>query len=147
MLKSILCDYRDENILRKGTETVTPLPRPAANPNNNDKKVVSKSCAPFTDCISKTNNTEIDIAKDIDVVMLMYNLVKYANMYSKASGSLWQYYRDEPILDANGDIANFPAANSKNAMFIFKQKITGKTIAGGTVDVGIMVLFKHLDNF
>ena len=27
--------------------------------------------------------------------MLMYNLREYNNNYAKASGSLWQYYRDE----------------------------------------------------
>ena len=36
-----------------------------------------------------------DIAKDIDIVMPMYNLTEYSNNYSKTSGSLWQYYRDE----------------------------------------------------
>ena len=41
------------------------------------------------------NNTEIDNAKDIDKVMPMYHLIKYSDDYSKASGSLWQYYKDE----------------------------------------------------
>ena len=55
-----------------------------------------KSCAPFTDCISKINNTQIDNAKDIDVVMQMYNLIEYSSSYSKTVGSLWHNYRDEP---------------------------------------------------
>ena len=53
MLKSSLGDYDDAYILVKGTIKITPVPSPAANPNNNDKEVVCKSCAPFTDCISK----------------------------------------------------------------------------------------------
>ena len=57
----------------------------------------------------------------------------------KASGILWKYYRDEPFLDANGVIANFPAVNNNNTSFKFKQKITGKTAVGGTKDVEIMV--------
>ena len=38
--------------------TVAPVPLPAINPNNNDKEVIIKNCAPFTDCISKFNNTQ-----------------------------------------------------------------------------------------
>ena len=47
-------------------------------------------------CKSGINNTEIDNAKDIDILMAMYNLIEYSDNYSKTSGSLWQYYRDEP---------------------------------------------------
>ena len=47
-------------------------------------------------CKSGINNTEIDNAKDIDILMAMYNLIEYNDNYSKTSGSLWQYYRDEP---------------------------------------------------
>ena len=39
---------------------------------------------------------KIDHAKYIDVVMLMYNLIEYSDNYPKTSGSLWQYYRDDP---------------------------------------------------
>ena len=46
-------------------------------------------------CKSGINNTEIDNAKDIDILMAMYNLVEYSDNYSKTSGSFWQYYRDE----------------------------------------------------
>ena len=56
--------------------------------NNNHKELVFKNCAPFTDCISEINNTQIDNAKDIDLVMLMYNLMEYGNNCSKTSGSL-----------------------------------------------------------
>ena len=65
------------------------------NSNNNHKKLVFKNCAPFSDCISEINNTQIDNAKDIYLVMLMYNLMEYSNDYTKTSGSLWQYYRDK----------------------------------------------------
>ena len=40
------------------------------------------------------NNTQIDNAKDIDIVMPMYNLIECRDNYSKISGSLRQYYRD-----------------------------------------------------
>ena len=51
-----------------------------------------RNCALFTNCISKVNNTQVDNAHDIDVVMPMYNLIEYSDTYSKSSESLWQYY-------------------------------------------------------
>ena len=47
-----------------------------------------KIYAPFINCISEINNTQIDNTKDIDMVMLMYNLIEYSDNYSKTSGSL-----------------------------------------------------------
>ena len=32
--------------------------------------------------------------------MPMYNLIEYSKKYSKTSGSVWNYYRDEPNSDA-----------------------------------------------
>ena len=68
-----------------GTITVAAL---AEGRGNNDIQVVFKNCAPFTNCISEMNSTQIDNAKDIDVVMLMHNLIEYGDNCSKASGSL-----------------------------------------------------------
>ena len=48
-----------------------------------------KNCASFTNCISEINNTQVDNVKDIDRVILIYNLIEYSNNYSKTSGSLW----------------------------------------------------------
>ena len=75
-----------------------------AAPNNANKKVILKNCAPFTKCMSRINNTQVDDAHDIDVVMPMYNLVEYRDNYSKTSGVLWQYCRDEPALAAHNTI-------------------------------------------
>ena len=44
-----------------------------------------KNCAQFTICISEINNTQIDNTKDIDILMLMYNLIEYSDNYSKTS--------------------------------------------------------------
>ena len=98
MLKSSLFDHSDAYILVKGTTTIAAVPPTAVNPNNNDKEVVFKNYAPFTDCIREINNTQIDNAKDIDIVMPMYNLIEHCENYSKTSESLWQYYRDNQIL-------------------------------------------------
>ena len=51
----------------------------------------------------------------------MYNLIRYSKNYSKTSGNLWQYYRDEPALNDTGAIADFSDADN-NASFKFKQK-------------------------
>ena len=56
--------------------------------------------------LSGINKTEIYNANDIDEVMPMYNLIKYSKNYSKTSGSLWQYHRDEPALNNAGTPAN-----------------------------------------
>ena len=103
MLRSSLCVYSDTYILVKGTITV-PNTGTEPGPDNRNKNVIFKNCAAFTDCISEIKNTEIDHVKDIDVVMAVYNLIKYSDNYSNTSGSLWQYYRNEPFIKDNGVI-------------------------------------------
>ena len=110
------------------------------------KKVIFKNCAPFTNCISEINNTQIDNAKDIDIVMLMHNLREYSDNYSKTSGSLWQYCKDTPAVDDNNAIVNF-AENNLTDSFNFKVKMTGQTGDDGTKNVEIMVPLKYLSNF
>ena len=69
--------------------------------------------------------------------MPMYNLIEYSDNYSKTSGSLWQYYKDEP----NDNLAD-------STSFKSKIKIIGSTSAGGnTKDVKIIVSLKYLSNF
>ena len=76
MLKSSLCDYSHAYILVKGTIIVNSTAAEGADANNRNKKEIFKNCAPFTNCISEINNTQIDNAKDIDIVMPMYNLIE-----------------------------------------------------------------------
>ena len=80
-------------------------------------KVYHLKTAPFINCISEINNTQIDNAKDIDIVMPMYNLIEYSDNYAKTSGSLSQYFREEP------DDNNIEDSKS----FKTKIKITGKS--------------------
>ena len=89
MLRSSLCNYDDAYILVKGNISVNNTAADAAAANNTNKKVILKNCAPFTNCISKINNTQIDNAEYIDIVMPMYNLIEYSDNYLKTSGSLW----------------------------------------------------------
>ena len=83
MLKSSSCNYSDAYILVKGTITVNNTAADSAAANNTNEKVIFKNCAPFTNWISEINNTRIDNAKDIDIVMPMYNLIKYSDNYAK----------------------------------------------------------------
>ena len=145
MLKASLFDCSDAHILLKKTISITAQVRD--NPNNGDREVVYKYCAPFTDCISEIDNTHLDNAKDIDIVMPIYNKIEYSGNYSKTSGRLWQDYLDEPALTNAIPVANFRAANN-STLFKFKQKITGKKDAAkGRKDVEIMVPLKYLSNF
>ena len=91
MLKSSLCDYSDAYILVKAKITIAGAGADdeARHTDERDKGVSFKNCAPFINCISEINNTQIDNAKDIDIVMPMYNLIEYSDNYAKTSGSLW----------------------------------------------------------
>ena len=132
--RSSLCDYADSYILVKGTIAITGEGDNAAaeRSDERDKGVTFKNCAPFTKCISRINNTDIDNAHDIDTVMPKYNLIEYSDNYSKISGSLWQYYKDDP----NDNLANSESFKSN-------VKMTGKTPNNGnTKDVEIIVPLK-----
>ena len=62
--------------------------------------------------------------------MPMYNLIEYSYNYSKTSGSLWQYYKDDP----NDNLTNSESFKSK-------VKITGKTPNNRNIkDLEIIVL-------
>ena len=111
MLKSSLCDYSDAYILVKGTITANNTAAADADESNTNKKVIFKNCAPFTNCISEINDTQVGNAKDIDIVMPMYNLIEYSDNYSKTSGSLWHYCKDTPAVDNNNAIVNFVENN------------------------------------
>ena len=126
-------------ILVKGTITIAGAgdDAPARQANERDKGVTFKNWAPYTNCINRINNTNIDDAKDIDIVMPMYNLIKYSDNSSKTSASLWQYYEDDP----NNNI-------TRSGSFKYKVKITGQTPAdGNTKDVEIIMPLKYLSNF
>ena len=93
----------------------------AAGPDayNTNKKVIFENCAPFTYCISKINNTQVDNVKDIDIVMPMYNLIEYSENYSKTPGRLWEYCKDIAAVNNNGGIVDFNGANATGS-FNFK---------------------------
>ena len=73
ILNLSLYDYGDANILASGTTTVAEV---AVGRGNNSVEVVFKNCTPCTHCISKINNTQKGNAKNIDIVMPIYNLIQ-----------------------------------------------------------------------
>ena len=114
-----------------------------------NKSVAFKNNARSINCISKVNNVSIDNAEDLDAVMSMYNLLEYSKNYRKTTGSLWNYYRDEP--------SNPLSYNSE--FFKYRTIITGNTYNLGAGDAGydlrkvgqneteIVLPLKHLSNF
>ena len=129
MLRSNLCDYSDAHILVKGTITVTaPGVNNGAN-NIRDKRnrpLILKNNAPFVSCITRIDGELIEDADDLDIVMSMYNLLKYSKNYRKTIGSLYNYYRDE--LSDNADNHNFDNIKVINSnTFKYKNKIIGNT--------------------
>ena len=99
----------------------------------------------FINCICEINNPQVDNAKDLDIVMPMYNLIEYSDNYSKTSESLWQYCKDIPAVDNNA-IVDFTDNNLTDS-FNFKVKMTGQTGDNGTKNVEIMVPLSYLSVF
>ena len=96
--------------------------------------------------ISVEDTSEVDNAKDIDRVMPIYNLIEYSNNFINTTGSLWQYYWDEPSLNKAGAVVDFAGANHNSKLFKHKQKITGQTGSNDAKNVEIMVPLKYLSN-
>ena len=105
-------------------------------------QVAFKNCAPFKDCRTDINDTFVDYVDFINIVMPMYNLIRYSDNYSDSSGSLWGFKRDEVVNNAgatNDD--NFPS-------FKYKANLIANTTADGTKKgVKIAVPLKYLSNF
>ena len=118
VLKFNLCDYNDAYILVRGDITIIRY-NPAA-------QVAFKKCALFTKCTTKIDGTKTDDAKDLDLVMLMYNFLEYRSNYSDTICSLWFHSKDEAT--------NFKSIieNTNNLIsFMYKAKLLGNTDADG----------------
>ena len=76
VLKSNLCDYNDVQVLIKGDIAII---------GHQVTQVAFKNCAPFANCITKTDGTTIDDGNDLDLVMPMYNLIEYCSNYFEKS--------------------------------------------------------------
>ena len=76
MIRSILCNFSDAYIDVKATIAVSNATAVAAPVNKTNKKIIFKNYPPFTNDISKINNTQVDYAQDIEVAMSKYNLIE-----------------------------------------------------------------------
>ena len=109
--------------------------------------MVFKNNAPFINCVSKINGVKIDNAEDSDVAMPMYNLLEYSKNYRKTTGSLWNYYRDEPNSGVNNGIT-YSISDSKS--FDYKANFIEDDVTHNNLtklDVKIAVPLKYLSNF
>ena len=132
MLRSDLCDFSDAYIVvkrniivDKKTFTANDCDAPnntaanatATNAENDnafgEKKLVFKNNAPFINCISKINGVQIENGEYLEVVMSIYNLLEYSKNYRKTTGSLRNYYRDEPNSGVGGGM-NYSIMDSKS---------------------------------
>ena len=113
MLRSDLCDFSDVYIVVEGDITL----EGNNNANKQNENLAFKNNVPFINYISKINGIKIDNAEDLGILMPMHNLLECSKNYRKTTGSLWNYYRDEP--------RNPLSSNSKS--FKYKTSIVRKS--------------------
>ena len=167
MLRSDLCDFSDVYIVVNGDITVTKKKFTADDidaPNNtddnvtatntannnafSDKKLVFKNNAPFVNCISKINGVKMDNVEDLAVVMPIYNLLEYSKNYRKTTGSLWNYYRDEPNRTIGANNITHSILNSE--FFDYKASFMENGVTHDNLtknNVKVVVPIKHLSSF
>ena len=112
-IESSLSDYSDAYILVKGN----------INSGGNDTKATFKNCAPFRKHRAEINETFIDKAEHVNIVIPMYNLIEYSDNYSDTSGSLWHFNRDEQSKENNGNLFDLSAEYSSS--FKYKSNLIG----------------------
>ena len=135
VLKPNLCDYAKAYILVDGTIRGTG--------GNNNTRLALKNCAPFITCNLEVNDEHVDTAKNLDIVMPMYNLIESSDNYQDSSATLYQYKRDEPPED------NDLTANNSSS-FKYKISLLGdRNVVGSIVrlNVKVVVPLKYLSNF
>ena len=125
MLTLDLFDYSDQYIVVK--EEINAIDN--NNDNRGNKKLTLKNNATFRSCRAKINNTFIDNAKHIDIVMPMYNLLGHSDNYSMTLENMWNYQPGEVNDDTNeNDATGNYRINNKNTtvikFFEYETKIT-----------------------
>ena len=144
ILSSDLCDFSDACIVVKGNIIV-------ANPDDakRNKELTFKNNAPFITCISKIKGVKNDNVEDLDVVIPMYNLLEYSKNYKKTTGSLWNYYRDEPSdpLSSNSESFKYKASITENTYNIGADEEGYDANKVCKNETEVVILLKHLSNF
>ena len=140
------CGYSYAYIVALGYITVV---NKNNNNDNENRKLAFENNASFTTCLSKVNGILIDNV-DLDDVMPIYNFLDYSSNHEKTTGSLWNYYRDQPKYDAVGNgNAKMAISLTDSKSFNYETIITGELNAGENRnnDIKIIVPSKHLNNF
>ena len=120
VIQPFLCNYSDAYILVIRGIKVTGI---AADIN-----VAFKNCASFTRCATHINEKHFETAKNLDIIMPMYNLSEYSDNYADSSGSLYQFKRDESPMNNAGNPLNVALDNS--TFFKYKASLLGKADDG-----------------
>ena len=137
VIKSNLCDYSNAYFLVTGDITATG--------GDANTKVTFKNCAPFTKYVTHINDEHVDNTDNLDIVIPMYNLIEYSDNYSDTSGSLWQFKRDEQIMN-NGISVDATINNLKS--FKYKSSfLTNCWWYGVFKNVKVAIPLKYLSNF
>ena len=136
MLRSNLCDFSDVFIVLEGDITLEGDNN--ANKRNKNHLKTFKNNGPFINCILKVNGIQIDNAEDLDVVIPMQNLLEYSKIYRKTTGSLSNYYKDEPS----------DPLSSNSESFKCKTSIVGKARQNNDslTNAKVVIPLKHLSN-
>ena len=159
-----MCHFNDAYIVVTSKVTVK---NPGNDANECNRKVSLKNSAPFFNCILKINNTLIEDAQDLDIVMPMFNLLYCAKKFRKTTGSFWNYYPDKPnsgyTYRADTPAARIPRERKLHSIinsefFDYKTKFintlpgvnddaNGNDVEREWEEIKIIVPLKNLSNF
>ena len=138
VIRPFLCDYSDAYIVVTGDITA-----PIGNPNTS---VEFENCAPFRRCVTHINDEYVKTAKNLDIVMPMYNLLEYSDNYADSTGSEYRFRRYEQNNNADGNLANVTTRDSSS--FKYKSNLLGSPNATGVLrNAKIVVPLKYLSKF
>ena len=116
VIKPHLCDYSDAYIFVTGDKSSAVAA---------DTNVEFKNCAPFTRCVTHINDELVETAKNLDIIISMYNLIEHSDNYANSFGSLCQFKRDEAPMNNAENPLNVGLDNSTS--FKYKASLLGKT--------------------
>ena len=128
-IESYFCDYSDAYVLVTGKVKINA--DAAANKT-------FKNCAPFINCRVEINDTQVEYANNLNVIMPMYSLLEYPDNSSESTSTLWNFVRDET------DGCNAITVNDSK---LYNYKYVATEDDGIKNDLKIAVPLKYLSNF
>ena len=138
VLKSNIYDYNDVYIFERGGISIIVY--------NLATEIIFKNCASFINCITKIDGTTTDNDKDLDLIMPMYNLLKYSSNCSDITGNL-SFYSEDVATNFNANIAS----NDNIKFSKYKTRLIENTETdrenGVLINTMISMSLKYLRNF